>query len=328
MRGHLHLLAGLLLVLSATCLHADDIGSKDDYVLSIAGHAREIPLRLTWPTAPGQYPLLVFCHGALGSNQGNKPLVDDWAAHGYVIIQPTFGDSATLLTPEERQSARNVPDLLASPHVTSQWAQRPRDVRTVLDHLDQLARDVPAFGARLDRTRIGVAGHSYGAHTSMMLAGLRFPSLPGVPEKSFRAPQVQAFVLISPMGPRLRRSGQMYQGLSAPILVITGDNDTSPVRGQEKLAGDWRRKVYDLMPAGDKYLLWVNDAWHNFGGISGPNQRWPGAGPENPAQVALVRDVARWMFDAYLKQDAAALARLQQGQLEPAQAALGTLQSR
>jgi predicted dienelactone hydrolase len=44
----------------------------------------------------GQFPVIVFSHGAGGSGQNYFPLTHYWATHGYVIIQPTHNDSIAL----------------------------------------------------------------------------------------------------------------------------------------------------------------------------------------------------------------------------------------
>jgi len=69
---------------------------------------KTIPLRIDVPKGErpeGGFPLVLFCHGALGSKDGGDPLAEHWASHGYVVIRPTFGDSISLMTPEEKREA-------------------------------------------------------------------------------------------------------------------------------------------------------------------------------------------------------------------------------
>jgi hypothetical protein len=98
------------------------------------------------------------------------------------------------------------------------------------------------------------------------------------------------------------------------MLMITGDNDGSPMRGKEDLGGDWRRKAFDCVRPGDMYLLWVENAYHGFGGING-NQGWPGAGPNAPDQVLAIRTTCLAFFDAYLHDNKEAQAYLTSGTL-------------
>ena len=50
-------------------------------------------------------------------------------------------------------------------------------------------------------------------------------------------------------------------------------------------------------------------AQHGFGGIAGP-ARYPGSGPDDARQVAVVRSASLAWWDAYLRDDAAARAWL------------------
>jgi len=268
---------------------------------------RDIPLRITWPAGTDPCPVLIWCHGALGSKDAYQELIRSWVSHGYVVIQPTFGDSLVYLDAEQRRNMGTLAGLVNSPHVLTQWDKRPREVSLLIDRLPELEQAIPGLAGRLDAARLAVGGHSYGAHTSMLLAGVQ----PRVAWRSmsFRDPRVKAVLLVSPSGTSRILTEASFASLAAPALIITGDNDGSPMRGQEDKTGTWRRAVYDHAPPGDRYLLWIKDAHHNFGGISGA-ARWSGAGPDNPAQVELVRTTCLAMLDAYVKGDPYARAYL------------------
>nr|WP_237566649.1 hypothetical protein [Paenibacillus sp. EZ-K15] len=53
------------------------------------------------PAAGSELPIIVFSHGFGWSLDGYGPLVDYWAAHGCVVIQPTHVDSRTLNLPPD-----------------------------------------------------------------------------------------------------------------------------------------------------------------------------------------------------------------------------------
>ncbi len=289
--------------------------ADDDKGLHDPDRDKRIPLRITWPEGEGPFPLIVFCHGALGSKSGAEPLVTHWASHGYIVIQPTFGDSVSLMTEEEKRQVRSIQSLLNSPRVLKQWDQRPRDVSHVLDSLDELEKQFPGIRGRIDREKIAVAGHSYGAHTTMLLAGMRPVHPFSRKTVSFRDARIKAFIAISPQGPGKSLKEASYQSMTGPMLMITGDNDGSPMRGKENLAGDWRRKAYEYAPAGDTYLLWIKDAHHGFGGING-NARWPGAGPNAPDQVLTIKSTCLAFFDAYVQENKEARAYLASDTIE------------
>jgi predicted dienelactone hydrolase len=80
---------------------------------------------------------------------------------------------------------------------------RTKDVEYLLNALDEIEREVPQLRGRIDRTRIGVAGHSVGAGTTLLLAGAK-PAPPGGEMHVFADSRIIAAVAISPQGPRGR----------------------------------------------------------------------------------------------------------------------------
>ena len=71
--------------------------------------------------------------------------------------------------------------------------------------------------------------------------------------------------------------------MTRPVLVATGSNDSS----RKGLSYTWRIDVFERIPAAEKYLLFLRDGHHDFGGISGA--RYPWAGPVSPQHVAYVK---------------------------------------
>lgn len=196
----------------------------------------------------------------------------------------------------------------------SQWDDRPRDVKFILDSLDVIEQEVDGLSGRIDRERVGVAGHSFGAHTTMMLSGLqlRHPRLEHV--ENFHDERIDAAIAISPQGPGQSITRDSYTQMVGPMLMITGDHDGTPIKGREDKAGAWRRKAFEYAPAGDMYLLWIDGAHHGFGGING-EMNWPGAGPIAPDHVLFVKSTTLALFDAFLRDDDDAKAYLNSDQL-------------
>lgn len=56
----------------------------------------DLRVRVSAPVTGQALPVLVFSHGFGSSSDGYGPLADYWAAHGFVVIQPTHLDSRTL----------------------------------------------------------------------------------------------------------------------------------------------------------------------------------------------------------------------------------------
>jgi pimeloyl-ACP methyl ester carboxylesterase len=98
---------------------------------------------------------------------------------------------------------------------------------------------------RLDLGRVGVAGHSFGAWTTLAVAGQAMPR----GGTMFLDPRVRAAVAMSaPTPPALAMgadAGSIYGGIKIPILHMTGTEDEIPpklaeARAQGRRAGSGR----------------------------------------------------------------------------------------
>lgn len=55
-----------------------------------------IQLRVFAPASGSGLPVVLFSHGFGSSMDGYAPLTDHWAAHGFVVVQPTYLDARRL----------------------------------------------------------------------------------------------------------------------------------------------------------------------------------------------------------------------------------------
>lgn len=264
---------------------------------------RPIQARATYPKQPGKRPLIVFSHGFRGAKDNYRRLVDHWASHGYVVIQPNHTDSAQYLSREE---IRTMFDTQGG-RSFSNWAERPADVSFLISNLDGIERQVPDLKSRIDRKVIGIGGHSFGAHTTQLLSGATTTT-----GRSFKEKRAKAFTMISPQGVGSIFGRDSWKSLDAPCLFITGSKDVSitPTTPEQ------RRQPFDLAKPGDKYLLWIEGATHGFGGISG--SRFATSGAPNKQHLAYVLSTTTAFWDGYLKSDKAALGFLIPNEIEKA----------
>ncbi|MHC4576594.1 MAG: alpha/beta hydrolase family protein [Planctomycetota bacterium] len=292
------------LLLAATALAGDykgrpgphAVAAVETLTLEEAPRRHKLPLRVTYPAEAGRYPVLVFSHGMYGSKDGYQPLVRFWVAHGYVCLQPTHPDSLAFGLKSRAQA------VLA-------WDVRPRQVSFLLDSLAEIERRIPGLKGKLDSGRIGVGGHSFGAHTAQLIGGTAVRPLLGK-EQSFADARAKALLLLSPQGRGGLLRKDSFKGLTRPALIVTGSKDTSPLTGAQPA---WRLDPFKLSPPGDRYLVWIEGAHHGFGGISGVG--WRGSGPRNDDHVRIVRQASLAFWDAFVKGDAKARQWLRSGAL-------------
>jgi dienelactone hydrolase len=108
----------------------------------------------------GPFPLVLFSHGLSALRWQSTYFTVALASHGYVVAAPdhtggTFSDT--------------VAEALAP--IGEQLEDRPRDLSYLAGRLQRLGEADPLTGA-LDGRRVGVAGHSFGALTSLRWAAL------------------------------------------------------------------------------------------------------------------------------------------------------------
>ena len=261
---------------------ATPVVSVSPVVLSAPGRGDDLQVRVSAPATGRDLPIVVFSHGFGWSMDGYAPLVDFWAARGFVVLQPTHLDSRTLgLLPDD-------------PRTPQIWRIRVEDLKRILDGLDVLEASVPGLNGRVDRNSIAIAGHSWGAQTASTLLGARVLDSDGKPGEDMSDPRIRAGILLALTGQggsnltpfaaeHLPFMNPSFADMTTPALVIAGDHDQSAlsVRGP-----DWFTDGYFLSP-GDKSLLTLVGAEHSLGGI--PGYTVTETTDENPERVALIQ---------------------------------------
>ncbi len=226
------------------------VGVIPDAVIRDAERDKDLTVNIEYPTRPGPHPLIIFSHGFGGSNRSYVGLSSYWASKGYVVMKPAHADSS------RQPGVRELEDIWES-QTPADWRNRVRDVTFLIDSLDKIEQQFPELAGKIDKSRIGVGGHSYGAHTAMLVGGARtFPG--GV---SYADPRVKAIIAMSPQGPSEIRglTRESWAELRTPALFMTGTRD----RGiSDAETPEWRREAFELSPAGDKWLIVLPDAGH------------------------------------------------------------------
>jgi pimeloyl-ACP methyl ester carboxylesterase len=266
--------------------------SVSPLVLSVPGRTVDLQMRISAPISGGQLPIIILSHGHgrsnhLSSLNGYGPLANFWAAHGFVVIQPTHLSSKTLN--------------LGGPDAPLFWRSRVEDIKHILDQLQAIEASTPMLSGRLDTSRIAVAGHSMGGHTASLLLGMQLTDPKDGALVNLAEPRIKAGVLLSTAGsgaglsafaaehyPVMARPS--FAEMTTPALVVAGDRDVAThltTRG-----ADWFADAY-FLSTGPKSLLTVFGAEHALGGVSGYDAAE--TTDENPERVAAVQRLT-WAY--------------------------------
>ena len=223
--------------------------------------------------AEAKYPLVVIAHGAESHGLYDVAHAHLLASHGYIVAVITYGDGRTASPNEPNFHVGYLRPLLTSRVIDSLLASRE-------------------FGPSIDTDNIGLAGHSYGGFTTLATAGGPFLGN----AETVHDPRVKAGVVTAPWvgghydGTDLFAFGDNNVGLksvSVPILCAYGSKD------DVTLASFILPAMEQL--SGPRYVIEMVDQPHIFSEAS-----WD--------------DRNNWellFFNAYLKNDTEALARLQ-----------------
>lgn len=262
---------------------------------------RAVPVKLYLPRGDRSFPLILFSHGLGGSRESGRLWAEHWASHGYlcVVLQHVGSDESLW---RSRSSPLDRWRGLKSGITDEESQARVADVRFVFDELSR-RRAEERFRAA-DVTRVGLAGHSFGAQTTQAIAGER-AAFGDVAD-----PRIKAAIALSPSA-RGSEAGieRRFARVRIPFFSITGTVD-GDVMGTGATPEN-RTAPFRAMPGPDKFLLVLDRADHfSFAGQTDlAALRWR----EHDAAHAIVRAATLAFWDAYLGGDREALAWLRDG---------------
>jgi predicted dienelactone hydrolase len=274
---------------------------------------RVVPVRYVYPSdVPEKMPIIIFSHGLGGNRTGGHYWSDHWASYGFLVIhiQHTGSDDEVWKNSNDRDTFwSNVKEATAYKNFISRIA----DVKFVLDllRLRKLA-GVDVFKT-VDLDNIGLAGHSYGALTTLSLTGEQgtYADL----RKLQKDNRIKAAIAFSPSSRKTEDTIARFENITIPFYSVTGTKDSVPITPD--IRPENRRIPYDAMPNGDKYLLTLTDADHMlFSGTPRPRatdlMQLPGLKIDQSAQVNderwrdLIKQSTTAFWLSYLKQDGSA----------------------
>src|SRR5437588_2631407 len=197
------------------------------------------------------YPVVLLRAGASGGVANYSTLAEDLASHGYVIvgfdapyrtsvvafpdgrvIRGTLDNNPEYGAGEER--ARRVARLLAA------WTA---DMRFVLDRLQQLNASDVKFRSRLDMTRIGVFGHSFGGAQAAEFCHEDRRCMAGIDIDG------------APFG------SVVHSGIDRPFMFLLSDHTRESGPEKTQVIADVQA-IYDRLPVNTRVRIMIRGANH------------------------------------------------------------------
>ena len=255
---------------------------------------------------PRSYPVVIMRAGASAEVWNYSTLAEDLASHGYVVVgfdapyrtySVVFPDGRVM-----RRTPENNPELCED----QEQAQQARcvnkvltawtaDIAFVLDQLERLNVSDPTgkFTGRLDMTRVGVFGHSFGGAQAAQFCSLDSRCKAGIDvDGSLHGSVIQA-------------------GIHKPFMfLLSGQGDFSSDAEIRQIQADIQ-SVYDRLPADGRLRISIRGANHFLFSDDGAllkshivlrTLRALGVvGIDGRRQLAVTVYCVHSFFDAYLK---------------------------
>jgi len=293
------------LALAAAQAHAADaVPYKPDagpHAVTVEAHDwhdatrdRDVPAKIYYPTdGKGPWPVIIYSHGLGGSRDGYEYLGRHWASHGYVSVHVQHLGSDTAVWKGKKAPLAAMRSAVAD---VSNAAVRPGDVAFAIDQVARMNAGDGSLAGRVDLDRVGMAGHSFGAWTTLAVAGQVFAGQ----RPRYRDERVKAAIAMSAPAAPPRQRSRAYRQIRIPVLHMTGTLDDSIIRDTQ---ADERRIPFDHTDSAEQYLVTFEGGDHMI--FSG-RRRQPAPNDKDTRFQSLIRQSTTAFWDAYLRGDARA----------------------
>ena len=279
---------------------------------------KQLPIRIAYPDAEGQFPVIVFSHGMGSKGDMYKGFTDFWASHGYVVIQPTHIDSRSLGFEIKSENLREMYSQMLHVSVT-----RRQDMSFILDSLGLIQEMVPDLKGKMDTSNLVAAGHSMGAATAMLVSGMKLVNPMDGSEESSDENRFKALLMISDPGTMSLMPKDPWIGVKIPTFISTGTNDFSEV-GSTRVKSPFKYQVPEGLTesSAPHHYVFIEGADHYLGGLI---CRTDVPGPFQYAALKIAAAPSTTFLEAYIGNNSEAKRVMQFGNLESVTSGQATL---
>lgn len=263
---------------------------------------RDVPVKIYYPAnAKACCPMIIFSHGLGGSRFGYEYLGEYWAGCGYISVHlQHIGSDDGVWRGAGLDGYAQLTEAVADPRNA---LNRAADVTFAINQMLALNHQEgwPLKGL-IDEKAIGMAGHSFGAWTTLAVVGEKTGAAQPLTDPRIKA----AIAMSAPVPGGAEKARGQFAAIAVPVFHMTGTRDNSPI-GETKAAD--RRIPYDQSTTPGTCLLDLNGgdhmtfSGHIFGAFKQEDDHFQ--------RFILAGSTAFW--DATLRGDAAARAWLYTG---------------
>ena len=295
---------------------------------------RRVPWKLFLPVAAATpSPVIIVSPGGGGSRDDPLNYIGEHlASYGFAVFQLQHEGSdvdAFFQAPNPNILMQQIRD--SEPRNAT---LRQQDIQFAVDRIELMSTQ--EFAGRLNGSRVGLIGFSFGAVTALVSAGMELPES----GHSLAEPRLKAVLALSPSArygiaePLLTEDAarRAYSNMLVPIFHMRGTEDVTPLTGVTN--GIQRELPFRVIDSVDQYLLVLNGAEHpTFGGATvkfphNPALRAPFDYPDLARHRELIRMAAAVFWRAYLADDQNALQWLTGGGLASELGQSGSFESK
>lgn len=273
-------------------------------------------------TAPrAGFPVVLISHG-LGSNRHSYTyLAQALARTGFAVvaIEHAGSNDEQLNALLEGRAAEVIPD--------EEFLRRPQEVTGAIDALERIQASGSSLPIRLDLSRIGIVGQSFGGYTALALAGATFDletlaaACPPVvltfnpslllqcqaasltdPHQQLQDRRITAMFIMNPVGSVLFGPGG-YHRITIPVMMVGSAFDTVAPAFPEQI------QPFTWLSTPERYLVLMDQGTHFsvIGDVPADEQPIPIPpeiiGPRPDLAQAYMEVLAQAYFHLTLNQD-------------------------